>query len=435
NCSISYISNQFQTLITSSLWQDTVDFTTLLKPIYEQCRNFNTEYSSFRQQCGYSFLSLYNFTTIQHSPLLKVIESTRTSEYLTTIFQTPICFISLSNQFYMTYHNFFNSYAFDFNRHTIAIFFGNALPSFIVLIANLLSIKAIFFSKSLKYLTKSTKVNRGPRHSDIRAFIVILLESFSIIAISWGIPIALTMYNCHTLYVIDIDSCKQITRVLIVFLFIDLFNSSTNCLLYSLSGRLFRRNFLSLVKAIFTCGHSTCCYVKNDNPLTRIPFVPPNRHQNINHNNNNNNTTITNNNNDNNNINTNNNNNHMDHISIVTNLNHADFTLLTKRQQLRKPSDCPSLLGMKESGTSREENYSSSNIESDRDDKSQDYQTSRKLSTDYLKYYIVNKVRTLKQRSSHKSNYEILFYFHLYPLLIKVLPDGVMQLAEIVYLN
>ena len=138
----------------------------------------------------------------------------------------------------------------------MAIFLANALPSFIVVAANLVSIRVIYCSKSLKYLKQSSHKNRRKRRlqNDLRAFLVILIESFSIILISWGIPIFLTMYHCRTLYVVNISHCSKIKDYLALFLCTDLFNSSTNCLLYSLSGKLFRRKVLQVIKSLLTCG-------------------------------------------------------------------------------------------------------------------------------------------------------------------------------------
>jgi hypothetical protein len=177
--------------------------------------------------------------------------------------------------------HFLHSLSFGFNRHTLAIFFGNALPSFLVFLANLLSLKVIYCSKSLKYLKYTTYKNRRRRRlqNDLRAFLVILIESFSIITISWGIPIFLTMYHCHTLYVVSIASCPQIKKSLAFFLFTDLFNSSTNCLLYSLSGKLFRRRFILLIKTIFTCGQGMLWNVKQRPsilPAQNIELQPSN---------------------------------------------------------------------------------------------------------------------------------------------------------------
>ncbi len=179
----------------------------------------------------------------------------------------------------MKFYDFLHSISFAFNRHTLAIFFGNALPSFIVVLANLLSLKVIYFSKSLQYLKQyRTKTHRHRRlQNDLRAFLVILIESFSVITISWGIPIFLTMYHCQTLYVISMSSCPNIQRYLAVFLFTDLFNSSTNCLLYSLSGKLFRRQFISIIKIISTCGRSVLWNVKPQSvalPSQQIELQP-----------------------------------------------------------------------------------------------------------------------------------------------------------------
>jgi len=172
---------------------------------------------------------------------------------------------------YLKLFDFLYSLSFSFNRHTLAIFFGNALPSFIVFLANILSLKVIFFSKSLKYIKQTTTNNRRHRRlqNDIRALLVILIESFSVITISWGIPIFLTMYHCRTLYVVSMSSCPEIKKSLVFFLFTDLFNSSTNCLLYSLSGKLFRRKFISIIKTIFTCGRGILWNTKHHSLLLR----------------------------------------------------------------------------------------------------------------------------------------------------------------------
>lgn len=171
--------------------------------------------------------------------------------------------------------DFLHSLSFGFNRHTLAIFFGNAFPSFIVFLANLLSIKVIYFSKSLKYFQGSSRHTRRQRRlkNDLRAFLVILIESFSVITISWGIPIFLTMFHCQTLYVISISACPEIQKSLAIFLFTDLFNSSTNSLLYSLSGKLFRRKFLAMITTIFTCGRVNRCPSRLNR--RRVPILGP----------------------------------------------------------------------------------------------------------------------------------------------------------------
>ena len=177
-------------------------------------------------------------------------------DYFVKLFDKRSCHISLPFSVWTKTYEFFHSVALTFNRHTLAIFFGNALPSFIVVLANVLSMKVIFFSNSVKYLQQTnSRAHRKSRfQTDIRAFIVILIESFSVIMISWGIPIFLTMRHCRTLYVESITVCPKIKNYLALFLYTDLFNSSTNCLLYSLSGKLFRAKFLSLIHMIFTCG-------------------------------------------------------------------------------------------------------------------------------------------------------------------------------------
>ena len=134
------------------------------------------------------------------------------------LFERRPCQLSVNYHFWIKAFHFIYSVSFGFNRHTIAIFIGNALPSFLVLLANLLSIKVICFSKSLKYLKQaSSKSRRKSRlQNDLRAFLVIIIESFSIILISWGIPISLTMYHCGTLYV---ESIILAQRLKIIWLF------------------------------------------------------------------------------------------------------------------------------------------------------------------------------------------------------------------------
>ncbi|CAF2069966.1 unnamed protein product [Rotaria magnacalcarata] len=194
---------------------------------------------------------------LNNSVLKQQERITKSPDFIPRLFEKRTCQIAINYAFWLKTFEFFNSVSFSFNRHALAIFFGNALPSFIVVLANLLSIKAIFFSKSVKYLKQTARKNRSKRRfqSDLRAFLVILFESFSIIMISWGVPIFLTMHHCHTLYVVNLSLCAKIKDYLALFLFTDLFNSSTNSLLYSLSGKLFRRKFIFIFKAIFTCGH------------------------------------------------------------------------------------------------------------------------------------------------------------------------------------
>lgn len=200
---------------------------------------------------------LYDTINITNSSTsLETIHKVNSSEIFIKLFENRSCQITIMFSVYLKLYNFLNSLSFTFNRHTIAIFFGNALPSFIVVLANLSSLKVIYFSTNLKYIKNSQRVNhhRSRLQNDIRALFVILVESFSIITISWGIPIFLTMFYCHTLYVVSIFQCPNIKQSLALFLFTDLFNSSTNCLLYSLSGKLFRRKFISILRTIFTCG-------------------------------------------------------------------------------------------------------------------------------------------------------------------------------------
>ena len=181
------------------------------------------------------------------------------SDLILKLFEKRLCQLTLNYALRWRTFHFIHAVSFSKNRHAIAIFLGNALPSFIVLLANLLSIKVIYFSQSLKYLKKANSQTRRKSRlkHDLRAFTVILIESCSIIMISWGIPIFLTMYHCHTLYVESIAVCPRIKDYLALFLFTDLFNSSTNSLLYSLSGKLFRRKYLSIIQLVFTCGRGT----------------------------------------------------------------------------------------------------------------------------------------------------------------------------------
>jgi len=75
------------------------------------------------------------------------------------------------------------------------------------------------------------------------------------------------------------SSCPQIKKFLAFFLFTDLFNSSTNCLLYSLSGKLFRKKFISIIKIIFTCGRNILWNVKPHSlvlPSQQIELQPSN---------------------------------------------------------------------------------------------------------------------------------------------------------------
>jgi hypothetical protein len=214
----------------------------------------------------------YNSTI--NSMLMDQIRKSKTTEFVTKLFEERSCQITLSYSFWLRTFEFFHSVSFSINRHTFAIFFGNALPSFIVVLANLLSIKVIYFSKSLQYLKQAARKNRRKRRlqNDLRAFLVILIESFSIITISWGIPIFLTMYHCRTLYVVVIGTCPKIKDYLALFLFTDLFNSSTNCLLYSVSGKLFRRKFFCIIQAFFSCGRGTLWNIRQNSYTTNQIF-------------------------------------------------------------------------------------------------------------------------------------------------------------------
>lgn len=209
------------------------------------------------------------------SVFVEQIYQAKSPDILIKLFEKRTCQLSIVYPWCLKLFDFLYSLSFGFNRHTLAIFFGNALPSFIVVLANLLSLRAIFCSKSLKYLKEASRKTRGKRRlqNDLRAFLVILIQSFSVIMITWGIPIFLTMYHCRTLYVVSIAACPRIKRTLAVFLFTDLFNSSTNCLLYSLSGKLFRRNFLALTKSIFTCCRGTLWHVRSSYSRSRSLHV------------------------------------------------------------------------------------------------------------------------------------------------------------------
>ncbi|CAF1168087.1 unnamed protein product [Rotaria sordida] len=274
NCSSNEIASEFHTLTKSLLSNREVETT-------ENVMNILTNIIS----------TDYNLS--DNSILIKHKKIAKSPDFILKLFEKRSCQIELSYSLWLKTFNFLHSVSFSFNRHTLAIFFGNALPSFIVVLANLLSIKVIYFSKSLKYLKQSSRKNRRKHRlqNDLRAFLVILVESFSIIMISWGIPIFLTMYHCHTLYVVTISACPKIKDYLALFLFTDLFNSSTNCLLYSLSGKLFRTKFIFIVKRILTCGRGTLWKVQqNSLTATNLPFErQPSNNPSINNNNNNNN--------------------------------------------------------------------------------------------------------------------------------------------------
>ncbi|CAF1375084.1 unnamed protein product [Adineta steineri] len=218
------------------------------------------------------------------------------SEFITRLFSEPrFCQIKITYLTWLRTFDFFNSVSFKINRHIIAIFFGNALPSFIVVLANLLSIKVIYFSKSLKYLKQTTRKSRRKRRlqNDLRAFLVILIESFLNIMISWGVPVLLTMYHCRVLYVHNVENCSKIKDYLLLFLLVDLLKSATNCLLYSLSGKLYRRRLIRILKMIFKGGHGTLWNVKqSSSPLSHQPLDRQlsNNPSTVTNNNNNNNT-------------------------------------------------------------------------------------------------------------------------------------------------
>lgn len=227
--------------------------------------------------------SSYDSDIFNHSLLDETIRIAKTPEILGKLFDKRSCHITLTYSLWLMSYEFFHSVSFGLNRRVVAIFLANALPSFVVASANLVSIRVIYFSKSLKYLKQSSHKNRRKRRlqNDLRAFLVILIESFSIILISWGIPIFLTMYHCRTLYVINISHCPKIKDYLALFLCTDLFNSSTNCLLYSLSGKLFRRKVLQVIKSLLTCGRGTLwnkrpsLALSTHHPLDRQPSHNP----------------------------------------------------------------------------------------------------------------------------------------------------------------
>jgi hypothetical protein len=213
-----------------------------------------------------------NFNLSDYPILTQDGRIAQSSDFFIKLFYTRSCQIPISYSLWLKTYDFLNSLSLKVNRRALAIFFGNALPSFIVVLANLLSIKVIYFSNSLKYLKQtSSRNNRRQRRlqNDLHAFLVILIESFSIIMISWGIPIFLTMYHCLTLYVISVPACPKIKDYLILFLFTDLFNSATNCLLYSISGKLFRRRLIGILKTIIVCGRGTLWDIKQRSSLLR----------------------------------------------------------------------------------------------------------------------------------------------------------------------
>lgn len=218
-----------------------------------------------------------------YSLLEETVRADAIPENVVRLFEKRSCHIVLPYSLWLRFYDFLHSVSFGWNRRVMAVFLANALPSFIVAAANLVSLKVIYFSKSLKYLRESSRKNRRKRRlqNDLRAFLVILIESFSIILISWGIPIFLTMYHCRTLYVVNIANCPKIKDYLALFLCTDLFNSSTNCLLYSLSGKLFRRKVLYVIKTFLTCGRGVLWSKKRPSmtsthqPLDRQPSHNP----------------------------------------------------------------------------------------------------------------------------------------------------------------
>ncbi|CAF4906671.1 unnamed protein product [Rotaria sp. Silwood1] len=349
---------------------------------------------------------------IEHKTIAK------SSDFIMKLFEKRSCQIELSYPFWLRTFDFLQSVSFSFNRHTLAIFFGNALPSFIVVLANLVSIKVIYFSKSLKYLKQATRKNRRKRRlkNDLRAFLVILIESFSIIMISWGIPIFLTMYHCHTLYVVTIAACPKIKDYLALFLFTDLFNSATNCLLYSLSGKLFRTRFIFIIKVILTCGRGTIWRVKqNPSHTANQPFErqasnnPPTNFNNKNNNNNNHN-----------NIDRQSlgwgNYRHSQRLSLSitdhqnTKLNDSIKLKTTVYNQLHAQnsniSDDHSLTTHKSSDNHRDEKNSSSEIEFDIIKKPKDIQ--RRQGSQSIKLFLLDKVRSLRSTGSTNSNTIVL---------------------------
>jgi len=350
-----------------------------------------------------SNLTSNDFKSSNNSQLIKHIQIAKTSDIITRLFEKRTCHATLRYSIWLKFFDFLHSVSFSLNRHTLAIFFGNALPSFIVVLANLLSIKVIYFSKNLKYLKQITRKNRRKRRlqNDLRAFLVILIESFSIIMITWGIPIFLTMYHCRTLYVIVITTCPKIKDYLALFLFTDLFNSSTNCLLYSLSGKLFRRKFLWIIKTIFTCGHGTLWHRKKhslhlpNQPFDRQPSNNPSINNNFvkrslsrlgsYH--------------------------HSELLSFPiiknpnTKLNNSIRTRITTykhvKGQNRNISDDGSFSMCKTSDEQHEENNSLSEIESDTTKKSKDI--SLRKSPQSIKLFLIDKVRSLGSTSSGSS--------------------------------
>jgi hypothetical protein len=345
-------------------------------------------------------LTFNDSNSSNNSLVMEHIRIAKTPEIIIKLFERRNCHIKLSYSIWLKFYDFFHSVTFTFSRRTLAIFFGNALPSFIVVLANLLSIKAIYFSKSLKYLKQTSRKNRRKRRlqNDLRAFLVILTESFSIIMISWGIPIFLTMYHCNALYVVVITTCPKIKDYLAIFLFIDLFNSSTNCLLYSISGKLFRRKYISILKTFLTCGYGTLWHKKKHSLLSlnqQLDRQPSNNPS----------------------INTNNNNFAKQLLSrpgsycfsqhlLSSRINNQNKKINNSIQttykhfngQNRNLSDDGSLSIGKTSDDQYGRNNSSSEIESDTTKKSKDIQ--RRKSSQSIKSYFIDKVRSLRSTSS-----------------------------------
>ncbi|UJR27598.1 hypothetical protein I4U23_008879 [Adineta vaga] len=254
--SLTSITNQSDCL-SMNITQQFQSFTTIL--------HINREMNSSEIIDSILLNTLSNHINSSNQSVLKHdYNLVNSSDFILRLFDNPSCKIAIDYSLWLKGYDFFNSVSWKFSRRTMAIFFGNALPSFVAAVANLLSIKVICFSKSLKYLKKAASKNRRKRRlqNDLRAFLVIIIESFLVILISWGIPIFLTMYYCSTIYVINFSSCPEIKDYLVLFLCTDLLNSSSNCLLYSLSGKLFRRRLILILKTIFVCGHGTLWNIK-----------------------------------------------------------------------------------------------------------------------------------------------------------------------------
>ena len=95
----------------------------------------------------------------KNSLLTQTIRTAKSPEIVGKLFDRRSCHITIKYSTWVKFYDFLYSVKFTISRRTLGIFLGNALPSFIVVLANLLSIKVIYFSKSLKYFKKSVGNN------------------------------------------------------------------------------------------------------------------------------------------------------------------------------------------------------------------------------------------------------------------------------------